>query len=498
MLREGGNAIEAMVAAAATIAVVYPHMNGIGGDCFWLIVKSEAAPIGIQACGPAGRDVTVELYRNRGLDAVPARGGLAANTVAGGIAGWIAALEISREMGGSTALDRLLADAIFHAEHGFPVSRSLSETLAAKRDQLQAIPGFAPAFTPEGQILKQPRLAAVLRALARAGLDDFYRGEVGRRIAGDLAHAGSPLTAADLETYHAHRVDPLSIRLTDATVFNLPPPTQGVASLIILGLFERLAVKEAETFEHVHAIVEATKRAFLIRDSEFCDPAVGQRAPTDFLADAELDRLCHEIERDKAAPWPHLGSPGDTVWMGAIDRNGCAVSFIQSLYWEFGSGVVLEDTGILWQNRGSSFSLREGKRNQLAPGRLPFHTLNPAAALFDDGRIMVYGAMGGDGQPQTQAAVFTRYARFGQSLPQAVAAPRWLLGRTWGAETTTLKVESDFEPEAIAALRRAGHDIELIAPCNDLTGHAGAVVRGADGVIEGASDPRSDGSAAGF
>jgi gamma-glutamyltranspeptidase/glutathione hydrolase len=487
-----------MVAAAATIAVVYPHMNSIGGDCFWLIVRPGAAPIGIQACGPAGRNVTVALYRDKGLGAIPARRGLAANTVAGATAGWIAALEVSGEMGGSMPLDRLLEDSIFHAEHGFPLSRSFSETLVAKGDELRTIPGFAGAFTPEGQILKQPRLAAVLRALARAGLDDFYRGEVGRRIAADLADAGSPLTAADLESYHARRIEPLSIRLRDASVYNLPPPTQGLASLIILGLFERMAVKESESFEHVHAIVEATKRAFLIRDSELCDPALSRRAQTEFLAQAELDRLCREIKRDKAMPWPHLGLPGDTVWMGAIDRNGCAVSFIQSLYWEFGSGVVLKDTGILWQNRGSSFSLQEGARNQVAPGRLPVHTLNPAAALFDDGRVMVYGAMGGDGQPQTQAAVFTRYARFGLSLPEAVAAPRWLLGRTWGAETTTLKIESDFAPEAIVALRRAGHEIELIAPCNDLTGHAGAVVRGADGVIEGAADPRSDGSAAGF
>jgi gamma-glutamyltranspeptidase len=498
VLRQGGNAIEAMVAAAAAIAVVYPHMNGIGGDCFWLIVPPNTAPIGIQACGPAGRAVTIDLYRSLGLDSIPARGPLAANTVDGAVGGWITALEISSEMGGCLPVETLLADAIFHAERGFPVSRSFTETLADKGDELRAVPGFASAFTPQGQILKQPRLAAVLRALARAGLDDFYRGEVGRRIAADLARAGTPLLAEDLKEYRARRVEPLSLRLADATLYNLPPPTQGLASLIILGLFDRLAVKEAESFDHVHAIVEATKRAFLIRDAEMGVTGMGGRPPSEFLTDAELERLCRHIDSERAAPWPHASSPGDTVWMGAIDQHGCAVSFIQSLYWEFGSGVVLEDTGILWQNRGSSFSMKEGARNRLAPGRLPFHTLNPPAAVFDDGRTMVYGTMGGDGQPQTQAAVFTRYARFGQQLSQAVAGPRWLLGRTWGAETTTLKVEADFRPETIAALRRAGHDVELIAPCNDLTGHAGAVVRRADGVIEGASDPRSDGSAAGF
>src|SRR5206468_11645306 len=169
------------------------------------------------------------------------------------------------------------------------------------------------------------------------------------------------------------------------------PPTQGLASLIILGLFDRLTVEDAESFDHVHAIVEATKRAFLIRDTELGDPAIGGRPPSEFLTDAELERLCRHIDSERAAPWPHTSSPGDTVWMGAIDQHGCAVSFIQSLYWEFGSGVVLEDTGILWQNRGSSFSMKEGARNRLAPGRLPFHTLNPAAVVFDDGRIMVYG-----------------------------------------------------------------------------------------------------------
>lgn len=505
VLREGGNAIEAMVAAAATIAVAYPHMNGIGGDGFWLILRPNAPPIGIQACGPAGRQVAPALYRSRGLNAVPTRGPLAANTVAGTVAGWSVALEISAAMGGHLPTDRLLADAIFHAERGVPVSRSYGDTLAAKAEDLQGFTGFSAAFVPEvthpfpvRPVLRQPRLAAVLRELARAGLDDFYRGDIARRIAADLARAGSPLVAKDLENYRACRVEPLSLRLQDATAYNLPPPTQGLTSLMILGLFDRLSVREGESFAHVHAVVEATKQAFLIRDAELGDPVAMERRPSEFLTDSTLDRLCRAINPARAMPWPHSASAGDTVWMGAIDGNGCAVSFIQSLYWEFGSGVVLEDTGIAWQNRGSSFSLGERERNALAPGRLPFHTLNPAAAVFDDGRTMVYGTMGGDGQPQTQAAIFTRYARFGQPLPQAIATPRWLLGRTWGAATTTLKLESDFEPSLIDALRRAGHKVELVPPWNDLMGHAGALVRGAGGVIEGASDPRSDGAIAGF
>ena len=191
--------------------------------------------------------------------------------------------------------------------------------------------------------------------------------------------------------------------------------------------------------------------------------------------------------------------PGDTIWMGAIDRQGRAVSFIQSVYWEFGSGCVLRDTGVTWQNRGTSFSLDPKALNALEPGRKPFHTLNPSMAIFDDGRTMTFGTMGGEGQPQTQAAVFTRHARFRMPLAQAIAAPRWLLGRTWGDTTTTLKLENRFDSGLITALRLAGHDVEVLpAAFSDTMGHAGALVRYPDGRIEGAADPRSDGAACGI
>ena len=169
--------------------------------------------------------------------------------------------------------------------------------------------------------------------------------------------------------------------------------------------------------------------------------------------------------------------------MGSADRAGCMVSYIQSVYWEFGSGVVLSDTGIAWQNRGSSFSLDAASHLALAPGKKPFHTLNPAHARFDDGRHMVWGNMGGDGQPQSQSAVFSRYAMFGQTLQAAVSAPRWLLGKTWGQESTTLKFESRVDAAALDALRAAGHDVEVLTDYSDTMGHAGAIVRQPDGLV---------------
>jgi gamma-glutamyltranspeptidase/glutathione hydrolase len=211
-----------------------------------------------------------------------------------------------------------------------------------------------------------------------------------------------------------------------------------------------------------------------------------------------LRELAQTIDAERALPWPQPALPGDTIWMGAIDAAGHTVSFIQSIYWEFGSGVVLADSGIQWQNRGSSFSLREDAKDALRPGRKPFHTLNPALARFHDGRLMPYGTMGGEGQPQTQAAVFSRYALFRQSLQQAVSAPRWLLGRTWGEQSTNLKIESRAEPALVDALRAAGHDVQVVAPFTAIMGHAGALVRHPSGVIEGAADPRSDGHAAGY
>ena len=522
ILREGGNAVEAMLAAAAAIAVVYPHMNSLGGDGFWLISAPGAAPRAIDASGRAGAGVTPELYRGRGLAEIPARGPLAANTVPGAPAGWSLALAQAAALGGRLPLARLLEPAVHYAEAGAPVTRSLFDNTTAKRDELEAQPGFAETFLsggpggpggPGGVVpavgsrFRQPALAATLRRLAEAGLDDFYRGEVARALAADLTAAGAPITAADLETGAAEEVAPLCLDLKlagrpeagGARVYNLPPPTQGLASLIILGLFDRLAVAEAEGFDHLHGLVEATKQAFLLRDREVADPGAMTAPAQDFLEAGRLDALAAAIDRRRALPWPQPApGPGDTIWMATADAEGRMVSYIQSIYWEFGSGVVSPQTGVLLQNRGSSFSLDPAARRALAPGRKPFHTLNPALAVFGDGRVLAYGCMGGEGQPQTQSAVFTRYACFGQELQAAVTAPRWLLGRAWGAESTPLKLEGRIPAELMAALAEAGHDVEPVAGITDLMGHAGAIVRHDDGLLEGASDPRSDGAVAAF
>ena len=507
VLREGGNAIEAMVAAAATIAVVYPHMNSIGGDAFWIVHVPGEPPRAIDACGAAAAAASFEYYRERGLSSIPFRGAVAANTVAGTLSGWQLALELSAsKLGGRMPLDRLLADAIHYAREGIPVTRSQTTTTAAKLEGLRGQPGFDETFLAgkeppaTGSRFRNARLGATLDRLAHAGIDDFYRGDLARSVARDLAAVGSPLALSDLERHRAELRAPLSLAHSLGTLYNMPPPTQGVVSLLILGILDALAIGKVDPdgAEYVHLCVEAVKQAFAIRDRYVTDPAYMTIDAQSFLSPENIAGLARRIDRSHAAPWGAGTGPADTIWMGTIDGEGRAVSFIQSLYHEYGSGVVLAESGINWQNRGCSFSLDERALNCLRPGRKPFHTLNPALALLSDGRTMVYGNMGGDGQPQTQSAVFTRTAVFGMNPQDAIAAPRWLLGRTWGQVSDTLKLESRFPPAVIEALAKMGHEVEVVGAYDEVVGHAGAIVRQADGLFEGGSDPRSDGSVASY
>ena len=507
VLREGGNAVEAMIAAAATIAVVYPHMNSIGGDGFWLISRPGEEPLGLEACGAAASAASIDTYRAQGITAIPFRGRLAANTVAGTISGWDAAYTYSQtKLGGKLPLTRLLGDAIDYGRDGIPVTRSQELCTAGKREELQGVPGWAQTFlnngvTPTaGSRFKQGRLSATLEHLARVGLDDFYRGELAQSMASDLAAVGSPVSLADLHQHRAVWKTPLALQHSLGSVYNMPPPTQGLVSLLILGQLDRLLKADMDPLgaSYVHACVEATKQAFMIRDKQITDPAYMTVDPQGFLDPSRLDAMVEKISPDRALPWGKGRGPADTVWMGVIDKDGVAVSFIQSIYHEFGSGIVLDHSGVNWQNRGCSFSLDPAALNPLTPGRKPFHTLNPALARFNDGRTMVYGNMGGDGQPQSQSAVFSRIANFGMNPQAAIDAPRWLLGRTWGQVSETLKLEARFSSETVEALRALGHEVDVLLPYDETMGHAGAIVMHPDGLYEGGSDPRSDGAGVGW
>jgi oxamate amidohydrolase len=504
MLAEGGNALEAMIAMAASIVAVYPHMNHIGGDGFWLVRERNGRVRALMGAGRAGSHATIAHYREHGHDEIPGRGPLAALTAPGAVAGWMLALELAKAQGGRLPLATLFEPAIRQAGGGYVVTRSQARLSSEKLAELEQMPGFAATFLTDGKppeagsVRRQPALATMLEHLAKAGLEDFYRGDIGREIAADLARIGSPVTRADLERARAIVAEPLGVAIDAGTLYNTPPPTQGLASLIILALFARLRAPEPEGFDYMHGLVETTKRAFRVRDRIITDPGRLPGPPEPFLDAKFLDGEVAKIDPRRAAKWPPAGGAGDTVWMGAADADGLAVSYIQSIYWEFGSGCVLPATGVLTQNRGASFSLDPKSLNALAPGRQPFHTLNPALAILRDGRVMAYGTMGGEGQPQTQAMVFTRHVLYRQPLAEAVDRPRWLLGRTWGSTVTNLRVEDGFDANVIDRMLAAGHNVDVLAErYSDTMGHAGAVILHPGGMLEGGHDPRADGGAAG-
>ncbi|MDT0596170.1 gamma-glutamyltransferase family protein [Glaciecola petra] len=510
ILEAGGTAIEAMVAAAASVAVEYPHMNGMGGDGFWLISEPGKKPIAIDACGVAAAQANVDYYQE--YSAIPSRGPKAALTMAGAVAGWEKALEISHQWQPNLPLAKLFDTAIGQAQWGIEVTQSMHDASVKTFDELSVLPHFEQFLIKEkvlkkGKILKLPKLASTLKLLAKNGLRDFYEGAIANLLAQDLQAAGSPITLDDFKTYRAQTVTPLSHELSTGTLYNLPAPTQGIASIIILALYDKLVQKYPDLgkndntldFEKeskmVHLLVECTKQAFIKRDQFLTDPSRLKIDLLILLSDESIDDMLANIDVENALPWPHQAKQGDTVWMSACDSEGRMVSYIQSLYWEYGSGVVSPSTGIVWNNRGTSFSLEKGSLQQLVPGLKPFHTLNPAFAELSDGRRMTYGTMGGEGQPQTQAAVFSRFIYQQQVLQKAVTKGRWLLGRTWGEDSHNLKLEGDIAEQIGDDLKRRGHDVAIVSPCNELMGHAGAIVLEPNGKVTAATDPRSDGKA---
>lgn len=503
VLKAGGNAIEAAIATAASLAVHYPHMTGIGGDAFWLVYDPKEGVSFIEASGHSGFDVKPELYAD--VETIPFRGKLAANTVAGAVSAWEQAyLKSQQDWQGCLSAEALMAEAVDSAENGIVVTPSLAETLADKATELQQDSFFADVYYPQGRIpeagetLYQKALGRTLKQLGERGFDDFYRGDLAESICNDFERREGFIQRRDLQEHHAAVKPHLEIETTHAKLFNASAPTQGVASLMILGLFDRWIEKlpEKDSVDYVHLLVEATKIAFEHRDR--MDTSASPEALQAWLAPEYLDELSQRIDLDQALPWGEKTAPGDTTWFGAMDSEGRVVSAIQSIYHEFGSGFMLPESGIVWQNRGCSFSLDPNHVRSIAPHKKPFHTLNPAIALFKDGRVMAYGTMGGDGQPQTQAAVFSRYAYYDEDLQTAINQPRWLLGRTWGNASESLKLESRFPENYASELQRKGHDFEWLGPLDSSVGHAGALVRHPSLKIEGAFDPRSDGKAAGF
>ncbi len=519
VLQAGGNAVEAAIAAGATIGVVYPHMNSVGGDNLWLIYTAREKRVrSLLACGTAGRGCTIDAYRAAGHpNAIPRRGALAANTVPGAVDGWWEAHAYSHmHMDGRQAFGALLADAIYYAESGFPVTPSQEDWTRRNAGpesgpfgHLERLVGFRRTFLrpdgapyARGDLFALPDLARTLNEIARDGRDAFYRGAIAAEICTALRDQGGLLTEADFAAYRSRWADPISIPYQDWKVCTAPPPTQGLTALEILNILERypLASWGDESAAYYHLMVEAAKQAFVDRDAWIADPEF-RRVPVEALLSknhAQAQAAAIDLER---AASPSLIQPagGDTVWLGAVDAAGNAVSLIQSIYFDFGSGMVAGNTGALLQNRGSAFSLDPAHPNGLAPGKRPFHTLIPTMALRDGSPALLCGAMGGEGQPQTLAALVTRILDLGMDVQAAIDAPRWLYGRTWGDPSAAVSLEARVPEDIVRELARRGHEVRVVGAWDELMGHAQAIwIDPRTGMRHGGADPRGDGIAAGY
>ena len=508
ILERGGNAVDAAIAAGAAIAVVYPHMNGIGGDSFWLIYDARNRALrALNAAGRSAAAADLDTYRARFGTAIPVRGGAAALTVPGVVSGWWAAHALSRDsLGSPLAWGALLDAAIVHAREGFPPSPGQRRETADAPDLFgDETPGdlrnglwriFHPDLLRRARFV-QADLATTLDEIAQGGGDAFYRGALARRIAQGARDAGSPLTADDLARHQPEWVEPLRVPYRGGEAASFPPPTQGFAALAILSLLEGFDVKSLDEADYVHVVVETTKLAFEDRDRYLADPTVAPVPVARCLDPARLAARRRRISRRAAMPATGPAATGDTIAIVTADAHGNAVALIQSLYWEFGSGVIAGDTGVLLQNRGAFFSLDPAHVNRLAPRKQTAHTLIPSMYLVDGRPRLVYGTMGGEGQPQTQAALVTRVVDRGLAPQAAVEAPRWLFGRTWGEETRSLRLEDRFGDDVRGVLRERGHDVEVVDGWSDLMGHAQLIRIDPTG-LTGASDPRADGAALGF
>ncbi|WP_412535149.1 gamma-glutamyltransferase [Mesorhizobium sp. BAC0120] len=519
ILQHGGSAVDAAIAANAVLCVVYPHMAGLGGDGFWLIAEPQTGSVhGINASGPSARTATLDYYRSRSKDGeIPARGPLSVLTVPGAIDGW----RLAHERFGRLAWDELFQAAIEYAREGMPVTRSLADWTAQDEPILDAYPATAAIFLPdarvprEGQRLVQADLADSLQQIASQGArNGFYEGDIAERICAALQAEGSPLAAEDFDAFHAEWFEPITGSYRGYEVYQLPPSTQGFAAIQILNLIEGYDVVAwgEGTADYYHHMAEAVKIAFADREEWLTDPSFVNIPVQQLISKAYADERRRLIDPERALdiaqvppgiafehPHEKRAPEGDTCYFCAADRDGMVVSLISSIYHDFGSAVVGGDTGILLQNRGAFFALDEKHPNCLHPGKRTFHTLIPALLAKDGKPYLAYGSMGGEGQPQSQAAMVTRIVDFGYDVQQAIEAPRWLMGRTWGTRTRNLSLEGRISDEVARELKRRGQPVQMVTDWNDNLGHAQAIrVNREQGFYEGGADPRGDGAALGY
>ncbi|OMP67352.1 gamma-glutamyltransferase [Domibacillus epiphyticus] len=500
ILEKGGNAFDAAVAVSACLAVVYPHMTGLGGDSFWLAYSADTKKVrAYNGSGRSGANVTRETYK--GDSSIPFRGIKSVITVPGMVDSWDAIL---KEYGRLSLAD-VLKPAIDYAANGFPFSKDQHENTVKNLDVLRAEPVTAAIFLPESRVpeinekIVQKDLANTLTELSEKGRDHFYKGELAEKIVSFLQEKGGFLTVEDFAAHKGDWTEPVYTTYRGYTMYQVPPNSQGFTGLMALNILENFDLSSIPhgSCGYYHLLVEALKRSFQDRNAYLTDPAFHDIPLHKLLSKSYGKEMADSISLDSTKDVITQPIGSDTAHAAVVDAEGNAVSFIQSLYFEYGSGIVAGDTGIIMQNRGSFFSLDPDHVNSLEPRKRTFHTLMPAMALKHGEPAILYGTQGGEGQPQTQTAIITRMIDYGMNPQQAISEPRFVWGRTWGEETQELKLESRVSDQITKELEDAGHVVKRVGDVDPIMGHANAILIDEQGFLHGGVDPRGDGAAVG-
>ena len=508
ILRAGGSAVDAAIAANAVLGLVEPTGNGIGGDLFAILWDESSGKLhGLNASGRSPHTLTLDYFREKGITRIPALGPLPVS-VPGCVDGWF---ELHRKFGKLPMAD-LLAPAIRYAREGFPVSELVAYYWQSNARSLKQFPGFSDIFMPggkppaKGEIFRNPRLAATLEIIAREGRDAFYKGEIAQKITRYMQENGGFLTMRDLEEHFSEWVDPVSVNYRGYDVWELPPNGQGIAALQMLNILENYDIRTMGfgSAEYIHLFTEAKKLAFEDRAKYYADPAFSKIPLKRLLSKEYARERAALINPDRAARSyaPGIPEQPSTIYLTTADSQGNMVSLIQSNYRGMGSGMTPGDLGFILQDRGEMFSLEEGHPNIYAPNKRPFHTIIPGFITKEGKPFLSFGVMGGAMQPQGHVQIVCNLIDFGMNFQEAGDAPR--IQHLGSSEPTgekmndggTLTLETGFSWETIRSLLRKGHTIQY-----DLGGYGGYQGIGRNPVTRvyfGASESRKDGQAAGY
>ena len=494
VLRAGGNAADAAVAAGAALCAIEPESTGIGGDCYCLVSQPGKPVWGYNGSGRAGAKASAQVLRDKGMEAIGATS-VHAVTVPGALDAWEAILKAH----GRFDLSRALQPAIKYAEHGFPVSQRVAWDWERNAAKLKADPGatrhylFEGKAPKEGDIVRLPALAQTLKTLAAKGARAFYEGEIAEDMAATVSARGSFLTVEDFAKHRGDVVPPILTNYRGLDLLEIPPNGQGITALILLNILENfdLAALDPSGPERFHLVLEAARLAYAVRDTHVADADHMRVAVAALLDKTFAKKLAAKLDLKKRAKLPAAPAPGnDTVYLTVVDRDRMACSFINSLYSNFGTGICTEKTGILLTNRGACFTLAPDHPNTFGPTKRPLHTIIPALAMRDGRTEMSFGVMGAHYQPMGHVQIVTNMLDYGMDVQQAIDFPRFFF------EDEQTVVERATKPATIDGLKARGHNVAM-AP-SPWGGAQTIKIDWQRGVLMGGSESRKDGCAIGY